>query len=92
MFTSCWACGNSQPKDVCTETCLANARDILLALEQCHQRSFGTQLTLGHMAEVFPIPRAPYRGSHLLYDLSALPSGYVADDIESFRRLRRTKT
>lgn len=74
-----------------SETCLTNARDILLALEQCHQRSFGTQLTLGRMAEAFLIPRAPYRGRSLRYDLSALPSGYVTDDIESFRRLRRKK-
>lgn len=74
-----------------SETCLNNAHEILLALEQCHQRSFGTQLTLGRMAEALLRPRAPYRGRHLQYDLSALPSGYVADDIESFRRLRRTK-
>lgn len=73
-----------------SETCLHNAHEILLALEQCHQRSFGTQLTLGRMAEALIRPRAPYRGRHLQYDLSALPSGYVSDDIESFRRLRRT--
>ncbi len=74
-----------------SETCLRNAHAILLALEQCHQRSFGTQLTLGRMAEALIRPRAPYRGRHLQYDLSALPSGYVADDIEAFRRLRRTQ-
>lgn len=74
-----------------SDTCLNNALSILLALEQCHQRSFGTQLTLGRMAEALIRPRAPYRGRHLQYDLSALPSGYVADDIETFRRLRRTQ-
>ena len=74
-----------------SETCLENTYALLLALEQCHQRSFGTQLTLGRMAEAFLQPRAPHRGKYLHYDLSVLPSSYVADDMESFRRLRRSK-
>lgn len=74
-----------------SQTALQNAYEILLSLEKSHQQEFSTPLTIGRMAEAFLRPRAPYRGSHLHCDASALPSSCVAEDIGSFRRIRRTK-
>ena len=74
-----------------SETSLQNAREILLALEKAHQQCFSATLTVGRLTEALLQPRVPYRGKYLEYDMSALPSAYVADDIESFRRIRRTK-
>ena len=73
-----------------SDTALHNAYMILRRLEKCHQEEFATTLTIGRMAEVFLQPRAPYRGKHLRYDPSAMPSSYIADDIESFLRIRRS--
>ena len=73
-----------------SQTALENAGQILLAMEHCHQREFATPLTIGRLTEAFLRPRAPYRGKQLRYDLSALPSSYLEDDIRTFLRLRRT--
>ena len=74
-----------------SETSLQSAFEILQALEHCHQQRFSATLTIGHLTEALLQPRVPWRGTHLRYDTSALPSRYLADDIESFRRIRRTK-
>ena len=68
---------------------LENARDILRQLELCHQRHFGLPLTIHRLAEAFVQQRAPYRGNNIRYEPNALPSAYVADDIETFHRIRR---
>ena len=71
---------------------LENAREILRQLEGCHQREFSTPLTIHRLAEAFLQPRVPYRGNHIRYEPNALPSAYVGDDIDAFRRLRREAT
>ena len=68
---------------------LENARDILRQLELCHQRHFGLPLTIHRLAETFVQQRAPYRGKNIRYEPNALPSAYLADDIETFHRIRR---
>ena len=68
---------------------LENARDILRQLELCHQRQFGLPLTIHRLAEAFVQQRAPYRGRNVRYEPNALPSAYLLDDIETFRRIRR---
>ena len=71
---------------------LENARDILRQLELCHQRHFGLPLTIHRLAETFVQQRAPYRGKNIRYEPNALPSAYLADDIETFHRIRRKGT
>ena len=68
---------------------LENARDILRQLELCHQRQFGLPMTVHRLAETFVQQRAPYRGKNIRYEPNALPSAYLADDIEAFHRIRR---
>ncbi|MBR6119476.1 MAG: hypothetical protein IKQ04_04065 [Oscillospiraceae bacterium] len=70
---------------------LENARQILRELELCHQRQYGIPLTIHRLAEAFVQQRAPYRGKNLRYEPNALPSAYLADDIETFHRLRRQR-
>ena len=70
---------------------LENAREILRELELCHQRQYGIPLTIHRLAEAFVQQRAPYRGKDLRYEPNALPSAYVADDIETFHRIRRQR-
>ena len=72
-----------------SQAALENALDILQALEQSHQRLSGSPLTIHRLAEVFQTPRAPFRGRYAKYDPNALPSNYVAEDIQAFRRIRR---
>ena len=67
---------------------LENARDILSALESRHQACFGTPLSIRRLSEAFLVPRVPYRSSDLRYRSDSLPSSYVEDDIDLFRRLR----
>ena len=68
---------------------LENAKEILSTLEKRHQEQFGLPLTFHRLAETFVQPRAPFRGSNVLYEPNALPSAYLADDIVTFRRIRR---
>ena len=70
---------------------LENARDILRQLELCHQRHFGLPLTIHRLAEAFIQQRAPFRGKNVRYEPNALPSAYLADDLETFRRIRRKR-
>ena len=67
---------------------LTNARDILCAMESRHQASFGTPLTIRRLDEAFLEPRVPYRSNDLKYRSDALPSSYLKDDMDLFRRLR----
>ena len=67
---------------------LTNARDILSAMESRHQSSFGTPLTIRRLDEAFLEPRVPYRSNDLKYRSDALPSSYLKDDMDLFRRLR----
>ena len=67
---------------------LTNARDILCAMESRHQASFGTPLTIRRLDEAFLEPRVPYRSNDLKYRSDALPSSYLKDDMDLFRRLQ----
>lgn len=68
---------------------LENAKEILSTLEKRHQEQFGLPLTVHRLAETFVQPRAPFRGRNVLYEPNELPSAYIDDDIDSFRRIRR---
>ena len=70
---------------------LENARQILRQLELCHQQHYSLPLTIHRLAEAFVQQRAPYRGKNIRYEPNALPSAYVADDLETFHRIRRQR-
>ena len=69
---------------------LQNARDILLALERSHQRRSGSALSLRRLPEVMVLARVPDRGRYHRYEGSSLPSVLIREDIETFRRIRRS--
>lgn len=71
-----------------SRTALSNALSILRALEQAHQRSFHTVLTLRRLGEAVEHPRLPDRGDALRYDFSRTASDYLANDLLSLERIR----
>lgn len=71
-----------------SRTALTNALSILRALEQAHQRSFHTILTLRRLGEAVEHPRLPDRGNSLRYDLSRPASSYLLDDLLTLDRIR----
>lgn len=69
-------------------TCLENAKEILIALEEEYQTLYEKSLTLKRLGEVVISSRSPDQGDCLHYDLNLAPSVYVANDIEKLKRLR----
>ena len=78
-----------EPIRALSRTALENTRDLLKALEEVHQRTFGTALTIGHLSEVLRQPRLPDRGRCGKYDLTLAPSAYLEDDLELLDRMIR---
>lgn len=68
-------------------TCLENARDIFLALEEEYQDVFRRKLTLSRLSEAVISPRVPDLGSYMSYDLNLAASGYLLNGIERLIRL-----
>jgi len=71
-----------------SKTCLENARDILMVLEEEYLILYGKNLTLKRLGEVVISSRSPDHGDCLAYDLNLAPSVYVANDIEKLKRLK----
>lgn len=71
-----------------SRTALENALRILRALEQVHQQTFSTALTLRRLSEAISHPRLPDRGREMHYDLSVPASAYVRDDLLHLDRIR----
>lgn len=71
-----------------SKTCLENARDILLVLEEEYQILYGKNLTLKRLGEVVISSRSPDHGDCLAYDLNLAPSVYVDNDLEKLKRLK----
>jgi hypothetical protein len=71
-----------------SKTCLENARDILMILEEEYLILYGKNLTLKRLGEVVISSRSPDHGDCLAYDLNLAPSVYVANDIEKLKRLK----
>ncbi len=69
-------------------TCLENARDIMVALEQEYQKAFEKKLTLNRLSEAVIFPRIPDKGVNMYYDLNLAPSTYLQNDIENLIRLK----
>lgn len=69
-------------------TCLENARELLLVLEEEYQNLFGRNLTLNRLSEVIKSPSCPDKGGCLSYDYHLLPSVYVENDVEKLMRLK----
>ncbi len=71
-----------------SKTCLENARDILMVLEEEYQVLYGKNLTLKRLGEVVISSRSPDHGDCLAYDLNLAPSVYIDNDIEKLKRLK----
>lgn len=71
-----------------SRTALENVLRILCALEQTHQQTFSTALTLRRLSEAVSHPRLPDRGREMRYELSAPASAYVRDDLLHLDRIR----
>lgn len=69
-------------------TCLENARDIMVTLEQEYQKAFEKKLTLNRLSEAVIFPRIPDKGLNMFYDLNLAPSSYILNDIENLIRLK----
>lgn len=69
-------------------TCLENARNLLLTLEEEYQRQYERSLTLKRLGEAIIVPRVPDKGNYLRYDYNLPASSYVEHDIEDLIRLR----
>ena len=68
-------------------TCLTNARDIFLALEEAYQDIYQKKMTVQRIPEAIRFSRLPDVGWCLDYDMSLAPSEYISTDIERLSRL-----
>ncbi|HRX58714.1 MAG TPA: hypothetical protein P5075_08080 [Eubacteriales bacterium] len=66
---------------------LKNALTVLSVLEERYLKLQGTGLTLRRLGEALLRPRLPDKGAHVQYDLNAMASAYIRDDIRQMRRI-----
>lgn len=71
-----------------SRTCLENARDILLALENAYRERYARNLTLSRLSEAVILPLAPDKGSALRYDPSLAASVCLENDLKLLLRMR----
>jgi hypothetical protein len=66
---------------------LNSALTILSVLEDRYLKLQGTGLTLRRLSEALMRPRLPDKGAHMQYDLNAVASAFIRDDIRQMRRI-----
>ncbi len=66
---------------------LKNALTVLSVLEERYLKLQGTGLTLRRLGEALLRPRLPDKGAHVQYDLNAMATAYIRDDIRQMRRI-----
>ena len=66
---------------------LKNALTILSVLEERYLKLQGTGLTLRRLGEALVRPRLPDKGAHVQYDLNAMASAVLRDDVRQMRRI-----
>ena len=71
-----------------SRTCLENARDILLALENAYRERYARNLTLARLSEAVILPLSPDKGSALRYDPSLAASVCLENDLKLLLRMR----
>jgi len=72
-----------------SRTCLENARDILLALENAYRERYARNLTLSRLSETVILPLAPDKGGALRYDASQPASACLDNDLKLLLRMQR---
>jgi hypothetical protein len=70
-------------------TCLTNARDIFLALEDEYRTLFARNLTLNRLPETIVLPLCPDKGMCMSYKPNLAVSTYLENDIEMLLRMER---
>ena len=71
-----------------SETCIRNARNVLLILEQEYRNRFARNLTLSRLSEAVNLPLCPDRGACVGYDPNLAASVYLENDLEQLNRMR----
>lgn len=71
-----------------SKTCLENARDILIALQEEFQTEYGKKLTVSRMQEAFTRVCIPDTHNTDTLDDNKSPSDYVEDYLEKLQRLK----
>ncbi|MPN20913.1 hypothetical protein SDC9_168292 [bioreactor metagenome] len=66
---------------------LKNALTVMTVLEERYLKLQGTSLTLRRLGEALVRPRLPDKGANVEYDLNALASSCLKDDIRQMRRI-----
>jgi nicotinic acid mononucleotide adenylyltransferase len=66
---------------------LGSALSIMNVLEDRYLKLQGTGLTLRRLGEALVRPRLPDKGAHMQYDLNAVVSAFIRDDIRQMRRI-----
>ncbi|HWQ07442.1 MAG TPA: hypothetical protein VN453_09450 [Feifaniaceae bacterium] len=66
---------------------LKNALTVMTVLEERYLKLQGTGLTLRRLGEALVRPRLPDKGANVQYDLNALASACLRDDIRQMRRI-----
>ena len=69
-------------------TCIRNARDVLLVLEQEYRARFARNLTLSRLSEAVILPLCPDKGECVGYDPNLAASVYLENDLEQLCRTR----
>ncbi len=72
-----------------SKVCIENAMDILGAIERVYLKEYHRNLTLGHLGEVFIVPRFPEKGQHMQYDINYKPTDYLKNDYEMLLRMEQ---
>ena len=67
-------------------TCIENARDVFLVLEEEYRTQFGRNLTLERLSEAVLFPLCPDRGECIGYDPSLAASVYLENDLQMLYR------
>ena len=71
-----------------SETCLQNARDIMLALESAYREHYSRNLTLSRLNEAIILPLAPDKGASLSYDPNQAASTCLDNELKMLRRMQ----
>ena len=71
-----------------SQTCLQNARDIMLSVESIYREHYSRNLTLSRLTEAVNLPLAPDKGDSLRYDPNQAASTCLDNDLKLLLRMQ----
>lgn len=75
-----------------SKVAIENAMAIMKVIEDRYQMSNDRMLTVARLGEVMAYPRYPDKGRHVSYDMNRKASEYLALDLESLTKMKKTYT